>query len=444
MNGQYGNLTRNGLYVSGRSMIRSMIIHLDLDCFFASCERVHNPSLIGKCVAVGGRGDPFIFDKKPSRQKKLMTLNSGAFVPSLFHSDHDSRNYFKDGDKLRGIITTSSYEARAYGVKTAMSVHEALRLCPHLILLPPNHLLYHTMSHELMEYLSTLIPVMEQYSIDEMFGDLSGWIDDADTYDFIRHLQHRIQNEFRLPVSIGASRSKWIAKLATSMAKPYGVRVVYDNEIESFADELPIGEFPGIGKAFTQKMARYGIRSISDARRAGTLIRSWGSYGQDLYARLNGADNEPIRPSRSRKGIGISRSMDHPVKERDELFRRIHILIRHWSHTIMKLGVNPTTYSFSLGYDNGLHSKKQYTLYRLFNEAFLHSFALEKFRELDIASHEKVRYIAMSATKFTSHDPKSFDLFEIQNDTKMRSLTEALTSIRDKYGLDIVRGGGEL
>lgn len=421
-----------------------MIIHLDLDCFFASCERVRNPSLEKKCIAVGGRGDPFIFDKKPSRAKKLMTVNSGAFVPSLFHAEHDSRYYFRDGDKMRGIITTASYEARAYGIKTAMSVHEALRLCPHLILLPPNHLLYHTLSHELMEYLSTLIPVMEQYSIDEMFGDLGGWIDEADTYEFVRHLQNQITLEFKLPVSIGASRSKWIAKLATSAAKPYGVRVVHNDEIESFVKDIPIGEFPGVGKAFSFKMERYGIKSIGDAWRSDALIRSWGTHGRELYARLRGEDNERVQPSRSRKGIGISRSMDHPVQERDELFRRIHILVRHWSHTIMKLGVNPTTYSFSLGYENWGSSKKQYTLYRLFNETFLQSFTIEKFRELDIYPHIRVRYIAMSATKFIHHDPKTFNILEYENDMKMRSLSNALTTIRDKYGMDIVRGGGEL
>jgi DNA polymerase-4 len=373
-----------------------------------------------------------------------MTLNSGAFVPSLFHADHDSRNYFKDGDTIRGIITTASYEARAYGIKTAMSVHEALRLCPHLIVLPPNHLLYHTMSHDLMEYLSTVIPAMEQYSIDEMFGDLGGWIDDADTYEFIRHLQNQITMEFKLPVSIGASSSKWIAKLATSAAKPYGVRVVRRSEIESFVKDIPIGDFPSVGKAFSLKMERYGIKTIGDGWKSDTLIQSWGNHGRDLYARLRGEDNERIQPSRSRKGIGISRSMDHPIQERSELYRRIHILIRHWSHTIMKLGVNPTTYAFSLGFDNGLSSKKQYTLYRLFNEMFLQSFSIEKFKELDIYPHSAVRYIGMSATKFTSHDPKSFDLLEIANDTKMRTLTDALTQVRDKYGMDIVRGGGEL
>lgn len=136
--------------------------------------------------------------------------------------------------------------------------------------------------------------------------------------------------------------------------------------------------------------------------------------------------------------------MDHPIQDREELYRRIHILVRHWSHTIMRLGVNPTTYSFSLGYENLGGSKKQYTLYRLFNEMFLQSFTLEKFKELDIYPHIRVRYIGMSATKFTSHDPKSFDLLEIQNDTKMNSLTHALTQVRDKYGMDIVRGGGEL
>lgn len=424
--------------------MRSMIIHLDLDCFFASCERVHNSALNGKCVAVGGRGDPFIFDKNPAQGKKLMNLNSGAFVPSLFHAQYDNKEYFKDGDTLRGIITTASYEARAYGVKTAMSVHEALRLCPHLILLPPNHLLYHTMSHELMEFLSTVVPVMEQYSIDEMFGDLGGWVADEDTDTFIRELQQQIMEQFKLPVSIGASRSKWIAKLATSAAKPYGVRVVHDDDIEPFVKDILIGEFPGVGKALSAKMARYGIKTIGDAWRSENLIRSWGRAGHDLYQRLRGEDNEPVQSKRSRKGIGLSRSMDHPIEERDELYRRIHILVRHWSHTIMKLGVNPTTYAFSLGFDNGLSSKKQYTLYRLFNEQFLHHFSIEKFRELDIYPHSSIRYIGMSATKFTSHDPKSFDLLEIQNDTKMNKLTDVLTQIRDKYGMDIVRNGSEL
>lgn len=421
-----------------------MIIHLDLDAFFCSCERIINPSLHHKAIAVGGRGDPFIFDKNPAQAKKLVTLNSGAFVPTLFHAHYDQSHYFRDGEKIRGIITTSSYEARAYGVKTGMSVYEALQKCPHLLVLPPNHLLYHTMSHRLMEYLSTLIPVMEQYSIDEMFGDLSGWIDEQDTAEFIERLQRDIMDKFHLPVSIGASTSKWIAKLATSEAKPYGTRVVYQKDIGEFVRSIPIDDFPGVGRAFGKKMERYGIKTIGDARKSQTLICSWGRQGRDLYARLSATDNEPVSASRSRKGIGISRSMDHPVQDRHELYRRIHILVRHWSHTIMKLGVNPTTFAFKLKYHNWVSSKKQYTVYRLFNEKFIQSYALEKFHELDIFPEMAVSYIAMSATKFIHHDPKSFDILEYQEDLKMRKLTDALTKIREKYGMDILRDGSEI
>jgi DNA polymerase-4 len=295
-----------------------------------------------------------------------------------------------------------------------------------------------------MEYLATVVPVMEQYSIDEMFGDLRGWIEEDETENFIKNLQEQITREFKLPVSIGASSSKWIAKLATSTAKPYGIRVVPKREIEAFVEFVPINEFPGVGKAFSAKMSHYGIKTVGDAWKSDTLINSWGRAGQDLYARLTGRDNEPVSASRSRKGIGMSRSMDHPVKERKELFRRISVMVRHWSHTIMKLGVNPTTYAFSLGYENWGSSKKQYTTYRLFNEAFIQHFAHEKFKELDLYPHIPIRYIAMSATKFIHHDPKTYNILEYSNDTKMRNLTNALTQIREKYGLDIVRGGGEL
>lgn len=421
-----------------------MIIHLDLDCFFASCERLRDPSLIGKRMAVGGRGDPFIFDKKPAHAKKLVTLNSGAFVPSLFHAEHDSSHYFNDGEKIRGIVMTASYEARAYGVKTGMSLHEALRLCPDLILVPPNHLLYHTMSHELMEYLSTLIPVMEQYSIDEMFGDLRGWISEEDTERFIVHLKTQIQERFNLPVSIGASTSKWIAKLATSSAKPYGTRVIYQHQLQEFTHTIPINAFPGIGKSLSAKMHSYGIKTLGDAWRSETLISSWGKEGKTIYARLRGVDNEQVQSAKSRKGIGMSRSMDHPIKERSELYRRIRVMVRHWSHTIMTLGVNPTTYSFAIGYENWGSVSKQHTVYRLFNEQFIQQLAHEKFEKLDLYPHIPVRYISMSATKFTHHDPKTLDIFEYENDTKMRNLTDAVTRMREKYGLDILRAGGEL
>ena len=237
-----------------------MILHIDLDCFFVSAERIGRPELDNIPVAVGGRGDPFIFSKTPYKNKRTILQNSGAFVPSLFSSNEDSsnRSYFvDDDDKIRGIVTTSSYEARDKGVKTAMSIHEALRLCPKLVVIKPNHLLYHTLSHKMAKILSMEIPLIEQYSIDEFFCDVSGWIKDEDVPSFIIYIKQLIKDELSLPCSIGASHAKWIAKLATSYAKPYGTLCVAKNETNTFASELSISKFPGVGKALNNKMYSY-------------------------------------------------------------------------------------------------------------------------------------------------------------------------------------------
>ncbi|MEA1920506.1 MAG: DNA polymerase IV [Campylobacterota bacterium] len=421
-----------------------MILHLDLDSFFASAERTRNIDLVGKPLIVGGRGDPLIFDVKPAQEKKLITLNHGAFVPSLFHAKHDASQYFFEENRVRGIVTTASYEARRCGVKTAMSIREAIALCPEAILLPPDHLLYHTLSHELMELLRNEIPLVEQYSIDEIFGDLHGWVDNKSVYPFIQALQQKITDELCLPVSIGVCKAKWIAKLATSTCKPYGLKIVYDDEMYDFVKDIPIKEFPGVGRAFGKRMDAYKIKTIGEALHARSLIESWGRQGRDLYARLSGSDGEGVHPKQSRKGIGMSRSMDHPILSRREFYRRVSVMVRHWSHTIMRLGVNPTTYFFGIGYEHHYRSKKQYTTYRIFNEAFIQQYAKEKFQELDIYPNLPVRYISMSATKFLHHDPKTVNIFEYENDVKMQKLTAALSKSREKYGMDINRSGREL
>jgi len=421
-----------------------MILHLDLDSFFVSAERTRNSDLIGRPVIVGGRGDPFIFDVKPAREKKLIQLNRGAFVPTLFHAEHDASHYFFEDGRIRGIVTTASYEARRCGVKTAMTIREALQLCPQAVLLPPDHLLYHTLSHEMMALLAKEIPLIEQYSIDEVFGDVTGWVGEEEMPGFIRHLQEKVTRELLLPVSIGACNAKWIAKLATGTVKPYGLKVVHDGEIMDFVRDIPINDFPGVGRAFGKKMQRYGIRTVGEAIESPHLFESWGRHGRDLYARLAGRDGEGVSPRQSRKGIGMSRSMDRPVRERAEFYRRVRVMVRHWAHTIARTGVNPTTFFFSIGYEGKLRSKKQYTVYRFFNERFITAFALEKFRELDVHPNARVVYIAMSATKFLHHDPKAVELFTFEQDRKMQRLDGAVTKMRDRYGMDILRRGAEM
>ena len=142
--------------------------------------------------------------------------------------------------------------------KTAMSVSEALKWCPSLKVLPPKYPLYHELSHKLKLLLEKEIPSIEQFSIDEFFGDVTGWIKDEDVYEFAFNLKKLIKEQLGLPISIGIAKTKWIAKLATNDAKPNGVKLILPNDVEDYIKDKPIGEFCGIGKGYQNKSCRIG------------------------------------------------------------------------------------------------------------------------------------------------------------------------------------------
>jgi len=273
-----------------------MILHLDLDCFFAAAHRIDNPSLNNIPIAVGGRSNLSIFEIK--KQTRELSKIDGAFTSSILSVSDSSKTfeeYFLDADKrVRGIITTSSYEARAYGVKTAMSVAEALRWCPNLIVLPPNYSLYHELSHKLKLLLQKKIPTIEQFSIDEFFGDVTGWIDDKDIYQFAHNLKQQIFDELGLPISIGIANSKWIAKLATNDAKPDGVKLILPNEVDNYIKDKPIKEFCGVGKGYQTRLENRGIYKLGQVKDKKELFYSWGKFGKQLYHRILGTDDEKV------------------------------------------------------------------------------------------------------------------------------------------------------
>lgn len=424
-----------------------MIIHLDLDCFFVSAERTIDPSLEGKPVAVVNKGDIAIFSHEP--KKVHISVDGGAFAPNLLYDKfsgvcRDWKKHFVDTDgKIRGIVVAKSYEAKPYGIKTGTPLGEALALCPHLLVIPQNYHFYHLLSHELRLFLETKIPVLEQYSIDEFFGDLSGWIKDEDTHEFIKGLQAEIMERFKLPITIGAAKSKWIAKLATGESKPFGTRVVWASDIGTFLEKIPVDEFPGVGRSFSKKLKERGIKTLGECLECKRMFYYWGTGGKQLFHRIEGTDGENVDPYRERRSIGISRNFQ-PVKDRDEIMRRAMILARHLAYTIAKLGVNPTTFYFKLKYDFGEKSKISVTHNRLFNERFMLNLTRETIKQLDTYQNAKIVYLAISASNFTNAKLKTFDLLESEQDKKMASLLKSKMKLRDKYGIDVVRFGREI
>ena len=421
-----------------------MFLHIDIDCFFASAERSVNPKLNGIPICVGSRSNLEIFNKKRTNIR-LMNDNSGAFVTPVFYSDKEKtfENYFVDESqgrkKIRGIVTTASYEARAYGVKTAMPIAQALQLCPQMVVIPSHYPLYHKLSHRIHDFMRAHIPKVEQFSIDEFFCDVSGWKREDEVYTFAQALQAKILAHFKIPVSIGISKSKWIAKLATESAKPYGVYEVKD--IDAYIEDIPIKAFPGIGKGFQKRLASHYIKTLGDIKRNQSLFYSWKKPGIQLYHRVTGTDKEGINSKTERKSIGISRTFD-AIHDSAEVRRRMMIMARHIVYMVMKIEVNPTTYYLKINYEYGMNVKQSITLDRLFSEKLFKHTLADMYRQ--ISQHKGAIKLTLNVSNFTREHKKTLSLLDLSDDMHQQHLNQTVHTIRERFGLDILKTGDEL
>ncbi len=422
-----------------------MFLHIDIDSFFASAERSVNASLNDLPICVGSRSNLEIFNKKRT-YIKLMNDNSGAFVTPVFYSDKKKtfESYFVDEiegkKKIRGIVTTASYEARAFGVKTAMPIAQALQLCPQMTVVPSNYPLYHKLSHKIHAFMLAHIPKVEQYSIDEFFGDVSGWKGEEEVYDFAKMLQTKILEHFDIPVSIGISKSKWIAKLATESAKPYGVYEVKD--IDAYIEHIPIKAFPGIGKGFQKRLGEHYIATLGDVKRHKRLFESWKKPGLQLYGRVTGTDGEGISTRGERKSIGISRTFD-TIYDSKEIKRRIMIMARHIIYMVMAIEVNPTSYYLKVGYEHGVKSKKTLTVDRMFSETLFKSMLTQMYAEVVQINKGAVK-LTLSVSNFSRQHKKTLSFMELDTDLTACNLSKDIQKLRERFGLDIIKTGNEL
>ena len=422
-----------------------MFLHIDIDCFFASAHRSIDASYKGVPIAVGSRSNLEIFDTKRSNTR-LINDNSGAFVSPVFYNDkkRDFESYFVDiidgKRKIRGIITTASYEARACGVKTAMTISQALQLCPEMIVIPSNYPLYHKLSHQIHLYMTSKIPLVEQYSIDEFFCDASGWKDDKKIYDFAKEIQEEMIEKFDIPVSIGISQAKWIAKLATETAKPYGVFQVTD--IDNYIEEMPISKFPGIGKALQKRLGARYISTLGEVKRNKELLYTWGKLGKQLHGRITGELNEKIEDKGERKSIGISRTFD-PIGESDEIRRRIMVMARHITYIVLSTQANPTAYFLKINYEYSIKVKKSLTIDRLFSEKLFKDSLQYLYDDISLGNNRAVK-ITLSVSNFSYINHKTLSLLALDEDMHYHHISKSIQELRDRYGLDILKTGNEL
>jgi DNA polymerase-4 len=231
------------------------ILHIDMDAFFAAVEQKRHPELAGKPVVVGGSGDP----------------------------------------TKRGVVSTASYEARKYGIHSAMPLRTAYRLCPKAVFLPVDYKEYSGISAMVKEVLREFTPLLEDVGIDEAFLDISGL--DTGSEEIAERIKRRIKDRVGLTCSIGIAPNKLLAKIASDMKKPDGLTIISEKDVEGMIWPLPARKLPGIGPKTEVYLESAGINTIGDlaAKAREELIERFGqSYGQYLYETSRGIDDSPI------------------------------------------------------------------------------------------------------------------------------------------------------
>jgi len=266
-------------------MAARKIVHIDMDAFYASVEQRDNPELRGKPVIVAWRGN-------------------------------------------RSVVCAASYEARKFGVRSAMSASRAERLCPNGIFVPPDFTRYRAVSRQTREIFKRHTDLIEPLSLDEAYLDVTENKTGLPTATLVaRTIRTQVREELDLTVSAGVAPNKFLAKIASDWRKPDGLFVIQPEEVDEFLLPLPVGRLPGVGKVTEEKLKNLEIETVADLRKLElrTLEGKFGRYGVRLYELARGIDNSEVKPDRPTKSVSAEDTFESDVllSETEPMIRRL-------------------------------------------------------------------------------------------------------------------------
>lgn len=382
------------------------IIHLDLDAFFCAVEEQLDPSLRGKPFAVGGRPE------------------------------------------TRGVVASCSYAARKYGLRSAMPMAQALKLCPDLIIISHHHRAYSEKSRQVMAILHDITPLVEQISIDEAFLDVSDLPEPA--ADIARRLQARIRDELGLPSSLGVATNKLVAKIATNVGKaaapegvtPNAIRVVPPGAEAAFLAPLPIRMLWGVGPKTAARLIELGIHTIGDIARAPTELfeREFGKHGRDLAQRARGIDNSPVTTAHEAKSISREITFAHDVGDVHILYRTLRSLSESVGQRLRRAALAGTTIKLKLRWADFTTLTRQETLAQPTDQdSEIYATALRLLK----ANWQRDQFVRLIGVGVSGLRPPLRQLGLWERDwEKEHRLLETLDRLRGRFGEHAVQRGG--
>ncbi|MGE5400687.1 MAG: DNA polymerase IV [Ignavibacteriales bacterium] len=372
------------------------IFHLDLDAFFISVERILDPSLEGKPVVVGG--DP----------------------------------------QGRGVVAACSYEARKYGLHSAMPIRHAYRLCPQGIYLHGHYSEYTSYSRAVKNILDRYAPIIEQASIDEFYMDFTGCQRIyGPSIVLASSLQQQIMHELMLPCSIGIGSNKTIAKIASDFMKPKGVTYVAPEMEKEFLRRMPVETIPGVGKVTLKQLNAKGFYTIGDIASASPDYFSvaFGQNGLDLWNKANGKGTEYLTPSHERKSISKENTFSEDISDKKVIIKTLFELTGKVCQLLRESGWQTATISMKLRYSDFVTVIRSKTVQPTDDDQAIYQVALELFHKAYMR-RVAIRLIGIHLGNFSVFAEQQ-TLFENEF-TKRKKMLQAINALRGKYGYSSV------
>lgn len=368
------------------------IVHMDLDTFFVSCERLENSQLVGIPLIIGG------------------------------------------GD--RGVVASCSYEARTFGVHSAMPIKMALRLCPQAKVLKGDMERYSQLSHTVTQVIEDKAPVMEKASIDEFYLDITGMDKFYGSYQWTSELAQTITRETGLPISFALSINKTVSKIATGEGKPKGNLEIPSNLVQSFLNPLSVKKIPMVGDVTFQLLSRIGIRTIETLSQMPmeVLQRMIGKNGIELWKKANGIDNNPVEPYTERKSISTEDTFSQDTID-------IHKLKSVLIGMVEKLGFQlrseqwlTSTVVVKIRYSNFDTETKQCRIPYTSADHILTRAVMDLFDKV----YQRRMRLRLIGVRFSGLVRGNYQINLFEDTEEMVSLYQAMDRMKSRYGFDAV------
>ena len=374
-------------------MMKALVMHIDMDAFYASIEQRDHEEYRGMPVIVGGLGG-------------------------------------------RGVVCTASYEARKFGVHSAMSTNEAKRRCPQGIFLDCNHPYYEAVSRDIFKIFHEFAPTVEPLSLDEAFLDVSGMeLLVKDWRAYAMKLKTRIADEVGLIASVGIAPNKFLAKLASDLEKPNGLTVIEEQDIERILKDLPITSLWGVGKKTAEQLRALGFFKIGQVAKAdvGFLVKQFGNLAYQLVNLANGRDQRRVEGDQLAQSIGNEITFAHDLVNEEQIAARFLALAEKVGGRLRQEGVTARTISIKIRYATFQTLTRSLTLIEPtnFDEDLYHT-ALLLYKKCK--SGEPIRLIGITGSNLTVHEqPILFD-----EGKKKKDLYQTVDAIRHRFGSHMI------